>query len=128
MLIVDRHRAKPLDGGAVAGRSSAVDAESGRCRQLEDRGAHPASSAVHEHRLPALRVRGAVKHLVGRHVGEDEAENLSWVEIFGHIDRVPLRHADALCVGAPLRQCSDAVPPCSLEQPGPSSSTVPTSS
>ena len=41
--------------------------------------------------------------------GEHEAHDLRRVEVLGHLDRVRLRHADALRVGAPHRQRADAV-------------------
>jgi hypothetical protein len=55
-----------------------------------------------------------VKQLVGGQVGEDEAYDLGRVELLGHLDRVLLRHADTLRVGAPHRQRGDTV---SLSQP-----------
>ena len=55
-----------------------------------------------------------MKHLVRGHVREDEAHDLRRVEVLGHLDRVLLRHADALRVGAPHRQRADTV---SLSQP-----------
>ena len=76
--------------------------------ELEERGAHPSGGAVHEHRLPALRLRRAVKQLVGRHVWKDEAHDLCRVPVLGHLDRIFLRHADALRVGAPHGQCAHA--------------------
>ncbi len=59
---------------------------------------------------------------------EHEAQDLRRVEVVGHLDRVLLRHADALRVGAPLVSAPTRSPTRSLEQPGPSSSTTPTSS
>jgi hypothetical protein len=100
--------AQPLDRGAVGSRSRPVDAQSGRRREFEDRGAHPAGRAMHEQSLPAFRFRCAVKHLVRGHVDEDEAQDLGRVEVVGHLDRVVLRNADTFGVGAPLRQCADA--------------------
>jgi hypothetical protein len=55
-----------------------------------------------------------VKQLVGGRVGEDEAHDLRRVEVVGHLDRVLLRHADTLRVGAPHRQRGDTI---SLPQP-----------
>ena len=87
--------------------------------------AAPCTSTV----SPLFAMRHAVKHLVGGHVGEDEAQDLRRVEVVGHLDRVRLRHADALRVGAPHRQRADAVSLAQpLSSPGPSSSTMPTSS
>jgi hypothetical protein len=55
-----------------------------------------------------------MKQLVGGHVGEDEAHDLRRVEVLGHLDRVPLRHADTLRVRSPHRQRGDTD---SLAQP-----------
>ena len=109
VAVVDRHRAEPLDRGAVARRAGPVHAKPGQRAELEDRGAHPAGRAVHEHRLPALHLRHAVKQLVGGHVGEHEAHDLRRVEVLGHLDRVRLQNTDALRVGAPHRQRADTV-------------------
>ena len=64
---------------------------------------------MHEHRLPALRLRRAVEHLVGGHVGKQEAQDLRRIEVLGNLDRAGLRHADAVRVGAPHRQRADAI-------------------
>ena len=64
---------------------------------------------MHQHRLAAFRPRRAVKHLVGGHVGEDQADDLRRVQVLGHIDRILPRHADEFSVCAPLRQRADAV-------------------
>jgi hypothetical protein len=102
--------------------------EAGQRSELEDRSAHPAGRAVDEHRLPALHPRHAVKQLVSGHVGKNEAHDLRRVEVLRHLDRVGLRHADTLRVGAPHRQHGDTISHSRLEQPGPISSTTPTSS
>jgi hypothetical protein len=64
---------------------------------------------VHEHRLPALRPRSPVEQLVGSHIREDEAQNLRRVDVLGHLDRIRLKHTDALGVRAPDRQSADTV-------------------
>jgi hypothetical protein len=55
-----------------------------------------------------------MQQLMRRGVGEDGAHDLLRVEIFWHLDRVLLRHADTLRVGAPHRQRGDTI---SLPQP-----------
>jgi hypothetical protein len=47
-------------------------------------------------------------------MGEDEAQNLGWVDVLGHLDRISLQNTDAFRVRAPHRQSADAV---SLAQP-----------
>ena len=128
VAVVDRHRAEPLHRGTVAGEAGPVHAKPGDRAELEDRGAHPAGRAVHEHRLAALDLRRAVKQLVGGHVGEHEAHDLGRVEVLGtstaFASGTQTRSASAPhTVSAPMRS-----PTFSLEQPGPSSSTTPTSS
>jgi hypothetical protein len=73
---------------------------------------------MHEHRLPALHRRHAVKQLVAGHVGEDEAHDLRRVEVRGHLDRVLLRHADTLRVRAPHHQRGDTVSHLQPRAPG----------
>jgi hypothetical protein len=51
-----------------------------------------------------------VQHLVGRHVGEDEANDLCRIEILRHLHGARLRHANAFGIRAPHRQRADAVP------------------
>jgi hypothetical protein len=41
-----------------------------------------------------------MKQLVGGHVGKNEAHDLRRVEVLRHLDRVLLRHADTLGIGA----------------------------
>jgi hypothetical protein len=50
-----------------------------------------------------------VKHLVGGHVGKEEAQDLPWIEVLGNVDCAGLGHADAVRVRAPDRQRADAV-------------------
>ena len=126
--VFDRDRSEPLDRGEVARRARPVQAKPGRRAELERRDAHPAGRAVHEHRLAGLHRRGAMQCLVGGHVREQQADDLRRVEVLGHLDHVRRRHADALrvaphTVSAPIRS-----PSRSLVEPGPSSSTTPTSS
>lgn len=64
---------------------------------------------MHQHGLAGLHPRRTVKHLVGGHVREDEAHHLRGVEVLGNLDRILLRHADPLRVGAPDRQGADTV-------------------
>ena len=110
VAVVDRHRAEPLDRGAVAGRRGAVEAQPGERAEFEDRDAHPPGRAVHEHRLSGLHLRAAMQHLVGGRVGQDQAHDLRRVQVLGHLDRLRLGHADVLGVAAVGGQRGDPVP------------------
>jgi hypothetical protein len=59
---------------------------------------------VHQHRLATPGHRQAVQQLVSGRVGQHEAHHLGRVELVGDLDRVRLRQADALGIGAPCRQ------------------------
>jgi hypothetical protein len=51
----------------------------------------------------------AAYHLIGGHVGKEEAEDLPGVEVLGNVDCAGLRYADAVRVGAPYGQRTDAI-------------------
>jgi hypothetical protein len=51
----------------------------------------------------------AAYHLIGGHVGKEEAEDLPGVEVLGNVDCAGLRYACAVRVRAPYRQRADAI-------------------
>jgi hypothetical protein len=50
-----------------------------------------------------------VEHLIGGHVGKEEAQDLPRIEVLGNLDRAGLRNADAVRVRTPDRQRADAI-------------------
>jgi hypothetical protein len=87
-----------------------VQLQPGEAAELQQRRTDSPCRAVDQRALAALDLGGAMQHLVGGDVVEDEADGLPRVQARGHRHQVALRQADELGVGAVDRQRGDELP------------------